>query len=61
MEQNKTFTELEILHIIRKHLIDLTILIRNGVFELKNGKITIHKDFNGNIRKVEIETITFKT
>ena len=56
-----TSTELEIFHIAEKHLSDLTILVKNGIFELKNGKIIIHKDNDGKIRKIEVERITFKT
>jgi len=51
----------EVLHIVRRHLKDLTILIESGVFELQNGKAVIHKDNDGNIRKIEIENIAFKT
>lgn len=48
-------------HTLRKHSGDLMILIKSGIFEFKNGKIIIHKDSNGTIRKIEIESIAFKT
>ena len=55
-----TPTELEIVDIVKKHFSDLTILINNGVFEFKNGKIIINKDNDGHIREIRKEQISWR-
>jgi len=55
-----TQRELEVFHVMRKHLGDLTILIENGVFEFKNGRIIIHKDNDGKIRQIEKMEISYR-
>lgn len=42
------------------HYDDFIILKNNGIFELKNGNIIIHKDANGRVREIIENKIKFK-
>lgn len=44
----------------RKHQTDFMVLFNNGIFTLKNGSLTIHKDSEGLVRKIEINQVLFK-
>ena len=39
---------------------DFEILMKAGFFDFKNGVAKGHRDFNGKLRKVEIEKVAFK-
>lgn len=45
----------------REHQEIIERILSSGIKELKNGKITIHKDNNGKIRKIEINRVCFKS
>lgn len=44
----------------RKNQDDFMILKANGIFELKNGSMLIHKDINGRVREIIVNQILFK-
>jgi hypothetical protein len=39
---------------------DFEILLEAGFFDFKNGLAKGHRDFNGKLRRVEIEKVAFK-
>lgn len=36
-------------------------LVRSGLFEMKNGSVTIHFDHQGNVRKIESQKVMFRS
>ena len=54
-----TRIELGTLQRMQKHLPEVVKLMDGGVFDLKNGQATIHKDSNGKVRRVELREVTF--
>ena len=55
-----TDTEAELFKSFREHQTDFMVLKANGIFSLKNGSITIHKDNAGKVRMIETNVIQFK-
>lgn len=54
-----TAPEAEMFTLWRKHQDDFMVLLSAGIFDLKNGSITIHKDSGGTVRKIETNQISF--
>lgn len=50
----------ELFKSFREHQTDFMVLKANGIFDLKNGSITIHKDDKGLVRKIEVNQVLFK-
>jgi len=44
----------------RQYQNDFEILLSSGFFDFKNGVAKGHRDFNGKLRRVEIEKVAFK-
>lgn len=55
-----TEKEAEIFLAFRQYQTEFMVLRNTGIFDLKNGSITIHKDDKGTVRKIETNTILFK-
>jgi len=55
-----TPVEAELFKSFREHQTDFMILKSNGIFDLKNGSMTIHKDEKGLVRKIETNQVLFK-
>ena len=45
---------------LKKHYPDIESMIESGVFDFKNGQALIHRDNDGNLRKIEINVIKFR-
>lgn len=52
-----TEEEAELFKIFVKHFADFEKLLKAGFCDFKNGKMIIHRDFNGKLRKIEIERV----
>jgi hypothetical protein len=52
--------EIEMFTLFRKHQTEFEILNNNGFFRFRNGNMTIHKDDNGKIRKIEVHNIAYR-
>ena len=55
-----TDIEAELFLAFRKHQTEFMVLKASGIFDLKNGSITIHKDVNGIVRQIETNQVVFK-
>lgn len=63
MEEYKitlTEYEIELFKKFREYQSDIQILEEQGFFKFKNGKFIIHKNNDGNIMKIENNSISFK-
>lgn len=65
MAENKTPVylsdeEISLLKKFRQYQNDFEIILSSGFFDFKNGVASCHRDFNGKLRRVEIEKIAFK-
>lgn len=52
--------DVELFKSFRENQTEFMVLKNTGVFDLKNGSMTIHKDSDGIVRKIETNTILFK-
>lgn len=39
---------------------DVITMVENGVFDFKNGRVIIHRDSDGTLRKIDIETTKYR-
>jgi hypothetical protein len=39
---------------------DVNIMLEAGVFDFKNGKVIIHRDQDGKLRKIDLEITKFR-
>lgn len=64
MEQTTTVflipSDVELFKQFQEHYTDFMILKNNGIFDLKNGNIIIHKDAQGRVREIVENRIRFK-
>lgn len=64
MEQQLTIfltpIEVDLFKSFREHQTDFMLLKSNGIFDVKNGSMTIHFDAEGIVRKIETNKILFK-
>lgn len=56
-----TVSEAELFKKFREFQDDFSTLLENSVFSFKNGSAVIHRDDQGNIRKIEMHKIYFKS
>jgi len=54
-----TNEEAELFKCFRQFQDEFLILKTNGVFNLRNGRVIIHKDSDGKCRKIEVENVTY--
>ncbi len=52
--------DVELFKAFREHQTDFMILKNNGIFDLKNGNIIIHKDAQGRVREIVENRVRFK-
>jgi hypothetical protein len=52
--------DVELFKSFREHQTDFMVLLNNGVFDMKNGSLTIHYDDKGLVRKIESNQVKFK-
>ena len=52
--------EIELFKKFREYQDDLEILEENNFFKFRNGSLTIHKNNDGRIMKIETNSISFK-
>jgi hypothetical protein len=53
--------EIELFRSFREHQTEFMVLKGTGIFDLKNGSMTVHKDIDGRVRKIETNQILFIT
>ena len=53
--------DLIVLRMMQKISPDVVRFIEAGVFDFKSGRVIIHRDFEGKLRKIDIEITKFKT
>ena len=51
--------EAELFKKFRQHQDDIEVLIEYGVFDFKGGQAIIHRDKDGQVRRIEIKKITY--
>lgn len=66
MEQESTVTiiltqdDAELFKLFREFQDDFKLLLDNSVFSFKNGSVVMHRDSEGQLRKIEMHKIYFK-
>jgi len=63
MQQTTIFLtpiEVDLFKSFREHQTEFLVLKSNGIFDVKNGNITIHFDDRGIVRKIESNRVLFK-
>lgn len=52
--------DIEVLRVMKSISPDIVNFMNAGVFDFKNGRAIIHRDSDGKLRKIDIETTKFK-
>lgn len=53
--------DVELFKEFRQHQTEFMILKSHGIFDFKGGVISVHKDADGRVRKIEVNKITLYT
>lgn len=56
---NFTSMELATLSRLQGYMPEILKLVENGVFDVSNGQVTLHKDTNGKIRRIDIHVTKY--
>ena len=51
--------ELATLSRLQGYMPEILKLVENGVFDVSNGQVTLHKDTNGKIRRIDIHVTKY--